>query len=259
MIDLIYVVKKCENFLQERNPTMIKRFINVMKTAPAIAKIKDPELIKKSYRYWRIRAFYSVFLGYAFYYICRKNISVVMPKLIQDLGYSKTELGIIGSLFYITYAVAKFINGVLCDKANPRYFMALGLFIASIANIAFAFSPLAASNLNLIIGTSSTVIIFFGIFWTINGYAQSMGSPMGPKVMSSWFSVSERGTKYSVYNTCHNFGAFAILATGGWIVQRWGWQAGFLAPGIFCFFGAIFIFNRLRDRPEYRFPPATGR
>lgn len=228
---------------------MFKRFIETMKMAPEAPRITDPEVLKKSYRYWRIRAFYSVFFGYAFFYVCRKNISIAMPQMIQELGYSKTELGIIGSLFYITYAIAKFTNGVMCDKANPRYFMALGLFVASMANIGFAFSPALASSLGLVIGASISPIIFFSIFWTINGYTQSMGSPMGPKVMSSWFSVSERGTWYSIYNTCHNFGAFAILATGGWIVQRWGWQAGFFVPGIFCALGALFVVNRLRDRP----------
>lgn len=229
---------------------MFKKLINVMRTAPAIERILDSEELKKSYRYWRIRIFYSVFFGYSFYYICRKNIAVAMPRLITDLGYSKTQLGIIGSLFYITYSIAKFFTGLMCDKANPRYFMAMGLFIAAASNVAFAFSPAIATNVNIIIAANISPIIFFAIFWTINGFAQSMGSPVGPKVMSAWFSVSERGTKYSIYNTCHSFGAFATMATGGWIVQKWGWQAGFFVPGMFCALGALFIVNRLRDRPE---------
>lgn len=235
---------------------MFKKIINTMKMAPAIERIGDLELLKKSYRYWRIRAFYSVFLGYSFFYICRKNISIAMPKLITDLGYSKTELGIIGSVFYIVYAIAKFTNGVLCDKSNPRYFMALGLFMAAMSNIAFAFSPAMTSSVNLMFGAAVSPIVFFSIFWGINGFMQSMGSPIGPKVMSSWFSVSERGTKYSIYNTCHNLGAFLTLATGGWIVQKWGWQAGFFVPGMFCALGAIFVVNRLCDRPETKgLPP----
>lgn len=229
---------------------MFSKLISIMKQAPAVPRIKDADEIKKSYRYWRIRAFYSVFFGYAFFYVCRSNLSVTMPRLITDLGYSKTQLGIIGSTFYIVYAIAKFTNGVLCDKANPRYFMALGLFIASLANIAFAFSPIVSADLHLILGATISPIFFFSLFWAINGYAQSMGSPMGPKVMSSWFSVRERGTKYSIYNTCHNLGAFTALAAGGWIVQKWGWQAGFFAPGLFCALGALFVVNRLRDRPE---------
>jgi MFS transporter, OPA family, sugar phosphate sensor protein UhpC len=229
---------------------MFKKFLQVMKMAPAIERIADPERLKQSYRYWRIRTFYAVFFGYSFYYICRKNIAVAMPQMITDLGLTKTQLGVIGSLFYITYAIAKFFTGLMCDKSNPRYFMALGLFIASAANIAFAFSPAIAGNLGLVLAINITPMVFFGLFWTINGFAQSMGSPVGPKVMSAWYSVSERGTKYSIYNTCHSFGAFLTLAVGGWIVQKWGWQAGFYVPGMFCALGSLFIVNRLRDRPE---------
>ncbi|MBU1916738.1 MAG: MFS transporter [bacterium] len=230
---------------------MFKKFIKIMKMAPAIERLNiDKDELQRVYRYWRIRAFYSVFIGYAFFYICRTNLSIAMPRIIQDLGYSKTQMGIVTSLFYVTYAIAKFTNGVLCDKANPRYFMALGLFLASCVNIFFAFSPAMASNLTVVVGATISPIFFFALFWAINGYMQSMGSPMGPKVMSSWFSISERGTKYSVYNTCHNVGAFIIMAVGGWIVQKWGWQAGFYIPGMFCALGALFVVNRLRDRPE---------
>lgn len=226
-----------------------------MKMAPAIARITDAAELKRSYRYWRIRAFYAVFFGYAFFYICRMNFSVAKPVLLMA-GYTKTELGLLGSLFYITYAIAKFTNGVLCDKANPRYFMSFGLLLAALSNILFVFGAVMSSSLSRAIGITVSPMIFFGIFWTINGYMQSMGSPMGPKVMSSWFSVGERGTKYGIYNTCHNVGAVAIMATGGYIVQYWGWEAGFYIPGMFCALGAFFIVNRLRDRPEsLGFPP----
>jgi len=230
---------------------LVSKIINLMKTAPAIERLTaDKEELARLYRYWRIRAFYAVFFGYAFFYVCRSNLSVALPRLITDLGYTKTQVGIIGSTFYATYSIAKFVNGVLCDKANPRYFMGFGLLLAALANIAFAFGAKISFSLSATLGIVISPIFFFALFWLVNGWAQSMGSPMGPKVMSSWFSISERGTKYSLYNTCHNVGAFVALAGGGWIVQNWGWQAGFILPGAFCALGAFFIINRLPDRPE---------
>lgn len=209
--------------------------LRMLKQAPSIKKITDEHDIKSMYRKYRIQAFYSVFLGYALYYICRKNISVALPVLMRDLGYSKTQLGIVLSLFTITYAFAKFVNGTLCDRSNPRYFMALGLAIAAIVNILFGLS---------------NSILFFGIFWMMNGYVQSMGSPVGPKTMANWFSVKERGTYYGTYNTCHSVGAFTILFLGGFIVDAWGWRAGFILPGAFCLLGAAFVAWKMLDRPE---------
>ena len=40
---------------------------------------------------WRIRIFTVTWLGYAGFYLCRKNFSVIMPILTDEYGYSKTD------------------------------------------------------------------------------------------------------------------------------------------------------------------------
>jgi sugar phosphate permease len=213
----------------------IKNAFTFLKQAPSVQRIIGDEEIKRSYRHWRTQAFYSVFFGYAFYYICRKNISTALPAIKDALGYSKADLGIILSLFTITYAFAKLINGVLCDRSNPRYFMAVGLALSAVFNFFF--------------GLSST-IVFFAAFWMMNGYAQTMGSPIIPKTMANWFSIRERGTVFSFANTSLPLGATISIFTGGYIVQYGGWRAGFIVPAIFCALGAAFIAWKMVDRPE---------
>lgn len=105
-----------------------------------IKEISDPELVKKQYKYWRMRIFYSMFLGYVFFYFTRKSFTFAMPTLIADLGFDKAQLGIIGSTLYITYGISKFVSGVMSDQSNPRYFMAIGLIITGISNIFFGLS-----------------------------------------------------------------------------------------------------------------------
>ena len=53
---------------------------------------------------------------------------------------SKTEMGIILSLFSATYAIAKLINGPLCADIGPPYFMAVGLAGAALVNLFFGLS-----------------------------------------------------------------------------------------------------------------------
>ena len=36
--------------------------------------------------------------------------------------------------------MAKFLSGILSDKSNPRYFMAIGLFLTGLANLFFGLS-----------------------------------------------------------------------------------------------------------------------
>lgn len=208
--------------------------LNFMKRAPDIPRL-SAEQIHSQYPHRRWQVFYSVYLGYAAFYVVRKNISTALPSLMKQLQVSKSEMGIILSLFNAVYALAKLVNGPWCDRSNPRYFMTVGLLGAAVANLFF--------------GASSS-FIFFAIFWLANGYFQSMGSPVGPKTMANWYSSRERGRYYSLWNTCHNFGSFIILLLGGFIVERWGWRAGFYIPGIIAGSAAILVALKMLDRPE---------
>ena len=62
-----------------------------------------------------------------------------MPVLMNDLGYSKAELGIFGTALYLSYGISKFVSGIISEYANPRYLMAVGLIITGFMNIFFGF------------------------------------------------------------------------------------------------------------------------
>src|SRR5690242_1488375 len=81
------------------------------------------------FRYWRIRIFYSIYLGYVFYYFSRGSFRILGTTFTQDGFLSKEELGLILSFFSISYAISKFTSGILADIFNPRYIMSIGLFI----------------------------------------------------------------------------------------------------------------------------------
>jgi MFS transporter, OPA family, sugar phosphate sensor protein UhpC len=210
------------------------KLFEFLKKTPAIPRLPENQTAQ-AYRNSRFQVFIAVYLGYAFFYLIRKNIAVVMPSLMEQLQLSKTQMGIILSLFSATYAIAKLFNGPLCDRSNPRYFMAVGLGGAAIVNLLFGFS---------------SSILFFAVFWILNGYFQSMGSPIGPKTIANWFSTKERGRYYGIWNTCHNLGAFSILFVGGFIVEKYGWRYGFYLPGSFCILGTLYVAWKMLDRPE---------
>ncbi|MHC4631996.1 MAG: MFS transporter, partial [Planctomycetota bacterium] len=110
---------------------MISKFFAKFKALrPAETLIADEKEIRSTYRYWRIRTLYSCFFGYAVFYFCRVNLPMAIPLMQEELGYSKTALGTIASALFIMYGIGKFINGIMADRANPRYFMAFGLLLS---------------------------------------------------------------------------------------------------------------------------------
>ncbi|MFH1728378.1 MAG: MFS transporter [Pseudomonadota bacterium] len=213
---------------------LFSKLIAPFKAELPIGPIDDQEKVEKMYRYWRIRVMYSLFIGYALFYFCRKNISIAMPALAADLGYSNTELGILGTVLYITYGLGKFLNGILADHANPRYFMATGLMLSAIMNFAFG---------------SSSALWFLAIFWGLNGWFQSMGFPPCAKLLANWYSVSERGTMWSIWHISHQIGGVVIAILSGFLIQYYGWRFAFYVPAILCVITGLFLLNRLRDTP----------
>jgi len=62
------------------------------------------------------------------------------PYLIETYGYSKAQIGFVGSALGLAYGISKFIMGNVSDRCNPRYFLPLGLILAAIANIMLGFA-----------------------------------------------------------------------------------------------------------------------
>lgn len=209
--------------------------LNAFKPAPHAPEIQDQEAVKERYKYWRWRVFYGMYVGYIFYYFTRKSFTFAMPALMQDLGLQISDLGILGSILSITYGMSKFLSGMLADRSNPRFFMATGLILTGIFNLCF--------------GMSSSVI-FFAIFWGLNGWFQGWGWPPCARLLTHWYSQKERGTWWSVCSTSHSVGGALIPIIAAFCAQIWGWRFAMYVPGIACIAVGFFIMNRLRDTPQ---------
>ncbi|NBT85557.1 MAG: MFS transporter, partial [Alphaproteobacteria bacterium] len=81
----------------------------------------------KRYSYWRLRMMYSMMIGYAGFYLVRQNFTMAIPSMQSDLGYSKTQIGVIISVAAVVYGIGKGVSGLLGDRSNARYLMTFGL------------------------------------------------------------------------------------------------------------------------------------
>ncbi len=207
-----------------------------MVCAPAAApRLPDAE-VARVYPLFRWRALEVTFLGYAAYYLVRNNVNVVTKEMHGALGYNDSQFGDIMAITALTYGLSKFLMGSVSDRSNARKFLATGLLLTALCNFAFA----ACGNYY--------VQLFI---WALNGFAQGMGWPPCGRVMGHWYSESERGLTFSIWNTSHNWGAglsgyFAALAVDTW----GGWQYAFYVPGAIAVASAGYVLWRARDTPQ---------
>jgi sugar phosphate permease len=208
--------------------------LSALKAQPDVEIHLAPSAVEPTYRYWRKRILLSSLLGYATFYFVRTNIGQAIPAMQKTLGYSKAQLGFILTVGGVVYGVSKFINGFLGDRANPRYFMAIGLAICGLMNIFF--------------GLSSSLMMLAAL-WFLNNWGQGMGFPPCARNMGYWFSPKERSTTFGMWHTGHMIGAALVSVLTGYLVRYFGWRSCFFVPAGIAFAGTLFILNRLRDTP----------
>ena len=171
----------------------------------------------------------------------------------KALNLSNTELGLLGSTLYVTYGIGKFVNGVIADKANVRTFLPTALILSAICNLCFVLSAvfITPGHVSFFGLPSATVLLWvMAFFWGANGWFQSCGFPPVAKSLSYWFSNSERGTKWSLWSTSHQIGVFAAVMVSGFAIDKFGWKAAFYIPAVICIITGLWLYDRLRDKPQ---------
>ena len=93
-------------------------FFNPPAPKPRLSQDKIPA----KYAQMRLRVFLGAFLGYAAYYLVRKNLSLAAPGMIESGLLDKASVGLAGSAISIAYAFSKFIMGSLSDRSDARKF-----------------------------------------------------------------------------------------------------------------------------------------
>ena len=225
--------------------------------APPSFKPELPaEKIDSTYKSYRWQVFLGIFIGYAGFYIVRKNFSMAMP-FLEPFGFDKGELGIVLSMNAIAYALSKFLMGSVSDRSNATVLLPLGLVLAAISMM-FMIVPVVAFGPE----HKTAAIVLMTVLNFLVGWFNGMGWPPCGRVMTHWFSQTERGTMMSIWNCAHNVGgalvgpmaAYGAVWFGSWFYGNqtdYYFLIGTYAfPAAVAIFIAILAYVLIRDTPQ---------
>ncbi len=189
---------------------------------------------KKYYQYWRRNIFLSIFVSWASFHFVRKSFSSIIPWLKSDLDFSITQIGLLSTIFYITYSVSKLLCGYVSDTYNARYVLSISLVISGITNIAF--------------GASSSIEIM-ACCLVVSSFSQAFAWPTCTKLLTFWCDKKERGKWWGLCGVGQNLGAGLIPIFAGFISVYLSWRWAMYFSGGFGIIIGVLMTLTVRDVP----------
>ena len=111
------------------------------------------------------RIYLPLALGYAISYFYRNANAIIEVDLVRDLGLGPADLGLLTSVYFISFAAFQLPLGVLLDRYGPRRTESILLLFAALGSILFAqaesLSGLIVGRLLIGLGVSACLMAAF--------------------------------------------------------------------------------------------------
>ncbi|MCT8743016.1 hexose-6-phosphate:phosphate antiporter [Glaesserella parasuis] len=146
-----------------------------------------------------MQSYLVVFIGYMAMYLIRKNFNIAQNDMIETYGLTKTDLGLIGLGFSITYGIGKTVVSYYADGKNTKQFVPFMLILSAICMLGFSAS----------MGGGSIALFLMISFYALSGFFQSTGGSSSYSTITKWTPRKKRGTFLGFWNLSHNVGGAA--------------------------------------------------
>ena len=175
-------------------------------------------------------------------YMDRMGVSIAAPALMTEFGYTRTDIGLMGSMFSWAYAFGQLPSGWLVDKFGARKMYSLAIAAWSIA------TALMALGFKL---------WHFLLFRALLGVAEAPNGPASAKLTADWFPRVERGQACAIWDSGSKWGPAIAPPILTALLLSYGWRSIFIVLGLVgvALAVALAIFYRLPEEHR-RISPA---
>jgi predicted MFS family arabinose efflux permease len=148
----------------------------------------------------------------------RHLFGLLIEPIKRDLGLSDTWMGLLaGFTFALFYTVCGLPVARWADRGVRRSIIALGLFLWS------GMTALCGLSQNLL----QLALARIGV-----GIGEAAGAPPSHSLVCDYFPPERRASALAITSMGGSLGLILALLGGGFVAQRWGWRAAFLAAGL---------------------------
>jgi len=177
----------------------------------------------------------ALWLTAFFLFLDRVNISLAAPYIMDELGLTGVEMGLILSAYYWGYIIGQLGGGVASDRFSIRKW----------ASVMFA-SWCVLTALTGLCRSLGQFAVVRGLFGVAEG---SVANPIN-KLENNWLLPNERGWVYGATVGSGYLGLIIGLPLVGWIISAWGWRVMFYGVGVLTIVGVVVFWLLIYDHPD---------
>lgn len=174
-----------------------------------------------------------IFFATLINYIDRLTVSVLAPKITEDLHLTNTEFGGIATWFLAAYTISQALSGKVYDRIGIKKGFIASITIWSLAAIAHAWT----------IGIRSLSAARF-----VLGLGEAGNWPGAAKTVAEWFPARQRAFGMAIFNSGAALGSIVAPPLIVGLYNYFGhWQQVFIATGLLGFIWLgfwILIYNK---------------
>jgi len=182
----------------------------------------------------------TLFLATLVGYIARANVSVALPFVANEYGWSSEQLGELGGvllgIFLVGYGISNVLISPLIDYFGPRK--------------SLIFTVLAWSILTFLTGFLGTFVMIFILARFFLGLSQGTLFPSASKVVGTWFPPSGRARVNALYLSSGFLSNLLVPLLLLPLIVATSWQFMFYAVGAAGLILLIPLWKCLCDYPD---------
>ena len=182
-----------------------------------------------------LRIFIPFAVGYFISYFFRSINALIAPLLAVDLELDAAALGLLTSVYFLTFAAFQVPLGLLLDRFGPRRVHAALLLIAALGAAIFGYAE-----------HSSTVLLGRALI----GLGVSAGLMASFKAFTLWFPQRHWPLVNGCLLACGGLGAIASTKPAAILLDHLTWRSLFLWVALITLLAAALIFLVVPEKPS---------
>ncbi|MEE2058804.1 MFS transporter [Rhodococcus artemisiae] len=144
-------------------------------------------------------------------------LGIIAQPLSNELGLTASQIGLVGSLFFLTFTIGGFFSGAIARVTTLRWALAVLVLLWS------------AAMLPMVITASFAVLIASRM---LLGLAEGPSGPLSHTAAFSWHPPAKRGLPGALLAGSASLAKIAVAPALALVTVTWGWRAALVCMAV---------------------------